>query len=64
MSNKCYAEEFKIEAAKPIAERPYPVAEVSARSQTGRFSFFITMNAAVTVKAEHRQRKTSFCNKN
>jgi hypothetical protein len=40
MSNKCYAEEFKIEAAKPIAERPYPVAEVSARSQTGRFSFF------------------------
>lgn len=40
MSSKRYAEKFKIEVVKPIAERRYPVAEVSAWVQTGPFSFF------------------------
>ena len=31
MSNKRYPEEFRIEAAKQVTERGYPVAEVASR---------------------------------
>lgn len=31
MSNKRYPEEFRIEAAKQVTERGYPVAEVARR---------------------------------
>ncbi len=40
MSNKRFAEEFKIEAVKQITEGRYPVAEVSARLGVSQYSLY------------------------
>jgi transposase len=40
MSNKRYAEEFKIEAVKQITDRRHPVAEVSARLGVSQHSMY------------------------
>jgi len=40
MSSKRYAEEFKIEAVKQIAEKRYPIVEVASRLGVSQHSLY------------------------